>query len=94
MHILRNTIAPLIIQVSFVFAVAILEEASLSFLGAGVNPRTPSWGNMMGENRTYFRFAPWTIFFPGVALFATVLAFNMIGDGLRDTLDPRLRWGA
>lgn len=90
-HILPNTMAPLIIQASFVFAVAILAEASLSFLGAGVPPIIPSWGNMMGETRNYFRVAPWIIFFPGVALFITVLAVNLIGDGLRDALDPKLR---
>ncbi len=89
-HILPNTIAPLIVQGTFIAASAILVEAGLSFLGAGVPPEIPTWGNVMAEGRTYFRLAPWIIFFPGVMLSIAVLAVNIMGDGLRDTLDPRL----
>jgi peptide/nickel transport system permease protein len=89
-HILPNTIAPLIVQGTFIAASAILVEAGLSFLGAGVPPEIPTWGNVMAEGRTYFRLAPWIILFPGIALSITVLAVNIMGDGLRDTLDPRL----
>ncbi len=90
-HIFPNLIAPLLVQGTFVFAVAILSEAGLSFLGAGVPPVVPSWGNMMGESKIYFQIAAWTVFFPGLMLSLTVLGANLIGDGLRDTLDPRLR---
>ena len=90
-HILPNLIAPLIVQATFVFALAILVEAGLSFLGAGVPPDVPSWGNMMGEAKLYMQIAAWIIFFPGLFLSLTVLGVNLIGDGLRDTLDPRLR---
>jgi peptide/nickel transport system permease protein len=89
-HILPNTIAPLIVQATYVCAAAVLIEAILSFLGAGTPPETPSWGNVMAEGRTYFQIAPWIIFFPGVFLALTVLAINVMGDGLRDTLDPRI----
>lgn len=89
-HILPNTIAPLIVQGTFIAASAILVEAGLSFLGAGVPPEIPTWGNVMAEGRTYFRLAPWIIFFPGLMLSIAVLAVNVMGDGLRDTLDPRL----
>ena len=89
-HILPNTIAPLIVQGTFIAASAILVEAGLSFLGAGVPPEIPTWGNVMAEGRTYFRLAPWIIFFPGIMLSIAVLAVNIMGDGLRDTLDPRL----
>ncbi|MDP6706927.1 MAG: ABC transporter permease [Alphaproteobacteria bacterium] len=89
-HILPNTLAPLIVQATYVCAAAVLIEAILSFLGAGTPPETPSWGNVMAEGRTYFQIAPWIIFFPGVFLALTVLAINVMGDGLRDTLDPRI----
>ncbi|MCS7207531.1 MAG: ABC transporter permease [Dehalococcoidia bacterium] len=89
-HILPNTIAPLIVQGSFIFAAAVLTEASLSFLGAGTPPTIPSWGNIMGEGRQYVQRAVWVTFFPGVFLTITVLGINLIGDGLRDILDPRL----
>jgi peptide/nickel transport system permease protein len=89
-HVLPNTIAPLIVQGTFVAASAILAEAILSFLGAGIPPETPTWGNIMAEGRVYFQVAPWIIFFPGVCLALTVLAVNVLGDGLRDTIDPRL----
>jgi peptide/nickel transport system permease protein len=89
-HVLPNTIAPLIVQGTYIAASAVLTEAILSFLGAGVPTEIPTWGNMMAEGRRVFQVAPWTIFFPGVCLAVTVLAINMLGDGLRDTLDPRL----
>jgi peptide/nickel transport system permease protein len=89
-HLLPNTIAPLIVQGTYVCASAILVEAILSFLGAGIPPETPTWGNIMAEGRVLFRVYPHNIFFPGIFLALTVLAVNMLGDGLRDTLDPRL----
>jgi peptide/nickel transport system permease protein len=89
-HILPNTLAPLIVQATYVCASAMLIEAGLSFLGAGVPPEIPSWGNIIAQGRTFFQIAPWTILIPGAFLAATVLAVNMLGDGLRDRLDPRL----
>ena len=89
-HILPNTVAPLIVQATYVCASAILTEAGLSFLGAGTPPEIPSWGNVMSLGRTYFQIAPWIIFFPGVLLAIMVLAVNLVGEGLRDTLDPRI----
>lgn len=89
-HVLPNTTAPLIVQATYVCGSAMLTEAILGFLGAGIPPEIPSWGNIMSEGRTYFQISPWIIFFPGVALSLTVLAVNVVGDGLRDTLDPRL----
>ena len=89
-HVLPNIVAPLIVQGTYVCASAIILEAILSFLGAGIPPETPSWGNIMAEGRIYFQIAPWIIFFPGIYLATTVLAVNILGDGLRDTLDPRL----
>ncbi len=89
-HVLPNTIAPLIVQGTYIAAAAVLTEAILSFLGAGVPTEIPTWGNMMAEGRRVFQIAPWTIFFPGACLAATVFAINMMGDGLRDTLDPRI----
>lgn len=89
-HILPNTVAPLVVQASFICASAILAEAALTFLGAGTPSEIPSWGNMIAEGRHSFLIAPWIIFFPGVALSLTVLAVNLLGDGLRDMLDPRI----
>ena len=89
-HILPNTTAPLIVQATYVCASAILVEAILSFLGVGIPTDTPTWGNIMAEGRTLFRVFPHNILFPGVFLALTVLAVNMLGDGLRDTLDPKL----
>ena len=89
-HVLPNTIAPLIVQATYIAASAILIEAILSFLGVGIPPETPTWGNIMAEGRTLFRVFPHNILFPGVFLALTVLAVNMLGDGLRDTLDPRM----
>ena len=89
-HVLPNTIAPLIVQATYICASAMLTEAILGFLGAGIPPEIPSWGNIMAEGRTYFLLAPWIIFYPGIALALTVLGVNVLGDGLRDTLDPRI----
>ena len=83
-------VAPLVVQATYVCASAILTEAGLSFLGAGTPPEVPSWGNIISQGRTYFQLAPWIIFFPGVMLAVAVLAINLLGDGLRDTLDPRI----
>ena len=88
-HVLPNTTAPLIVQGTFICASAILVEAILSFLGIGIPPEVPTWGNIMAEGRTYFRILPHNILYPGIALALAVLAINMLGDGLRDTLDPR-----
>jgi len=88
-HVLPNTIAPLIVQGTFICGSAILIEAALSFLGIGIPPETPTWGNIMAEGRSLFRIYPHNIFYPGVCLAFAVLAINMLGDGLRDTLDPR-----
>ncbi len=90
-HILPNAMAPLIVQLSFLFAYAVLSEATLSFLGLGAVPPTPTWGNIMAEGRQYMIEAPWIITIPGVALMITVMGLNLLGDGLRDVLDPRLR---
>jgi peptide/nickel transport system permease protein len=90
-HVLPNTIAPLIVQATYIAASAILIEAILSFLGVGIPPETPTWGNIMAEGRTLFRVFPHNILFPGIFLALTVLAVNMLGDGMRDTLDPRMR---
>ena len=89
-HILPNTMAPLIVQATYVCASAMLIEASLSVLGAGVPPEIPSWGNIIAQSRDFFQIAPWAILIPGAFLALTVLAVNMLGDGLRDRLDPRL----
>jgi len=89
-HILPNTVAPLIVQGTFIAAAAILAEAALSFLGIGIQPEIPSWGNIMAEGRTLFRVFPHNILYPGIFLAITVLAINIVGDGLRDTLDPKM----
>jgi peptide/nickel transport system permease protein len=89
-HILPNTIAPLLVQGTYICAFAILLEAILSFLGVGLPPDIPTWGNIMAEGRVQFVAYPHNVFFPGVFLAVTVLAVNMLGDGLRDTLDPRM----
>ncbi len=90
-HILPNSIAPLIVQLSFLFAYAVLSEATLSFLGVGAPAPTPTWGNIMAEGRQYMREAAWIIAIPGAALAITVMGLNLLGDGLRDVLDPRLK---
>jgi peptide/nickel transport system permease protein len=89
-HVLPNCIPPLIVQATYVCASAMLTEAILSFLGAGTPPEIPSWGNMMAEGRAFFPIAPRIVLFPGIALALTILAINVLGDGLRDRLDPRL----
>jgi peptide/nickel transport system permease protein len=89
-HVLPNTVPPLIVQATYVCASAMLTESFLGFLGAGIPPEIPSWGNIMSEGRTYFQITPWIIFFPGVTLAITVMAVNVLGDGLRDRLDPRI----
>ncbi len=90
-HILPNAIQPLIVQASLGMAGAVLSEASLSFLGLGIPPPAPSWGTMIEEARQFFSTSPHVLFFPGVAIALTVLAFNFIGDGLREYLDPKQR---
>ncbi|MBN8756218.1 MULTISPECIES: ABC transporter permease [Variovorax] len=89
-HVLPNIVAPLVVQATFVAAAAVLTEAALSFLGVGVPSQTPSWGNMMAEGRNFVTVAFHIILYPGLLLAATVLAINLLGDGLRDALDPRL----
>ena len=89
-HILPNTLAPLIVQGTFICASGILVEAILSFLGVGLPPDIPTWGNVMAEGRAQFNEYPHNIFFPGIFLAVTVLAVNILGDGLRDTLDPKM----
>ena len=90
-HILPNSIQPLIVQASLGMAGAVLSEASLSFLGLGIPPPSPSWGTMIEEARQFFSSSPHILFFPGMAIALTVLAFNFIGDGLREYLDPKQR---
>jgi peptide/nickel transport system permease protein len=89
-HVLPNCVPPLIVQATYIAASAMLTEAILSFLGAGTPPETPSWGNMMAEGRTFFPIAPWIVLLPGVALALTILAVNVLGDALRDRLDPKI----
>lgn len=88
-HVLPNTLAPLLVQGTYIFASAVLTEAILSFIGAGTPPSTPSWGNIIAEGRTVFSIAPHIVLFPGLALSFTVLGVNLLGDGLRDIFDPR-----
>lgn len=90
-HVMPNCMAPLIVQLSFIFAYAVLSEAVLSFLGLGAPPSIPSWGTMISEGRTYIREAAWLTIVPGCAIAITVLGLNLMGDGLRDVLDPRLK---
>ena len=90
-HILPNISAPLIVQTSLSLSLAILTESALSFLGLATQPPTPSWGNMLAESRRVMATAPWTAVFPGATIATIVLGFNLLGDGLRDLLDPRLR---
>lgn len=91
LHLLPNTLAPLIVQGTYVFASAIITEAILSFLGAGVPPEISSWGNVMAEGRSYFQLLPGLVLYPGVLLSLTVLSVNILGDALRDALDPRMQ---
>lgn len=90
-HILPNLVSPLLVQASFVFAFAQLGAASLDFLGLGAPPEIPSWGNMLAESRRYITRAPWLLFFPGIMIVLTAFSLNLVGDALRDRLDPRFR---
>lgn len=90
-HILPNITATLIVQTTLLLSTAILAEAALSFLGLGTQPPDPSWGTMLGSGRRYMELTPWVAIAPGIAIVITVLGFNLLGDGLRDALDPRLR---
>jgi peptide/nickel transport system permease protein len=89
--VLPNIMAPLIVQTTLAFSTAILAEATLSFLGLGTQPPNPSWGTMLGAGRKFMDLAPWVAVYPGLAIMLTVLGFNLLGDALRDALDPRLR---
>jgi peptide/nickel transport system permease protein len=91
---LPNSLAPILVQASFDMGGAILSAAGLSFIGFGAQPPTPEWGVMISEGRKFISTQPWLSLFPGLAILLTVTAFNLIGDGLRDTLDPRLRGNA
>lgn len=93
-HVAPNSIGPINVQLTFVFAYAVLSEASLSFLGVGAPPELPTWGNILSEGRVFITLAPWISLFPGVAIMLTVLSLNLLGDGLRDLLDPRLKLSA
>ncbi|WP_105420064.1 ABC transporter permease [Neorhizobium sp. T25_27] len=90
-HVLRNLISPILVQGTFLFASAMLAEAGLSFLGLGVSPEIPTWGTMIASGRQYIGQADWMTYFPGFAIILSVLSLQMVGDGLRDMLDPRLR---
>jgi peptide/nickel transport system permease protein len=90
-HILANCMAPLLVQLTFIFALSILAEAVLSFIGVGPSPPTPTFGNIIADGRNYIAEAPWITIWPGVAIMMTVLGLNLMGDGLRDVLDPRLK---
>lgn len=90
-HVAMNSLAPLVVQETFIFAYAIIAEATLSFLGVGVPAGTPSWGNIISDGRAFLETAPWMIFAPGALLAMTVLGVNLLGDGLRDLIDPRMR---
>jgi peptide/nickel transport system permease protein len=90
-HVLPNTLAPIIVQVSLALSWALLTEAGLSFLGLGTQPPNASWGVMLSESRGIAEIAPWLMIYPGIAIMLGVLGFNLLGDGLRDTLDPRMR---
>jgi peptide/nickel transport system permease protein len=90
-HILPNCIAPLTVEASLSIATAIITESALSFLGLGIRPPTPSWGQMIADGRSELFTAPWIVLFPGLAIMLTVLGYNLLGDGLRDALDPRLK---
>lgn len=90
-HILPNSVAPIIVQATLSFGSAILEAAALGFLGLGAQPPTPEWGKMLSDARQYIQTAPWTVLFPGLSIMLVVLGFNLLGDGLRDALDPKMK---
>ena len=89
-HVLLNLASPILVQATFVFASAMLAEASLSFLGVGVSTDMPTWGTMLASGREYMNNAPWLMIFPGLAIVFSVLSLQLLGDGLRDLVDPRL----
>ena len=89
-HVLRNLMSPILVQATFIFASAMLAEAGLSFLGVGVSPTVPTWGTMISQGRQYLDQASWMTLFPGLAIVLAVLSLQLVGDGLRDLLDPRL----
>jgi peptide/nickel transport system permease protein len=91
MHVLPNSLTPLVVQLTYVFAIAILAEAVLSFIGVGPPPPLPTFGNIIAEGRDFIQEAPWVSLFPGLAIAVCVLGLNLIGDGLRDALDPRMK---
>ena len=88
---LPNILAPLIVQATLGIGTATLDSAGLSYLGLGIQPPTPEWGSMLNDARDYWLNAPWALLFPGLAISATVLGFNLLGDGLRDALDPKAK---
>ena len=90
-HVLPNSLTPLLVQATFIFALAILAEAVLSFIGVGPPPPTPTFGNIIADGRNYIQEAPWVSLFPGIAIAMCVLGLNLLGDGLRDVLDPRMK---
>ncbi|HLO11788.1 MAG TPA: nickel transporter permease [Pseudoneobacillus sp.] len=90
-HILPNSVSPVIVQATLAIATAIIEAAALGFLGLGAQAPTPEWGKMLADSKNYIMQAPWTLFFPGIAIMLTVLGFNLMGDGLRDVLDPKMK---
>jgi peptide/nickel transport system permease protein len=90
-HVLPNSFAPIIVQGTLAIATAIIEAAALGFLGLGAQPPTPEWGKMLADSKDFIMNAPWTVVFPGLAIMLTVLGFNLMGDGLRDALDPRMK---
>ncbi|MDQ0216824.1 peptide/nickel transport system permease protein [Oikeobacillus pervagus] len=90
-HVLPNSLAPIIVQGTLAIATAIIEAAALGFLGMGAQPPTPEWGKMLADSKDFMIQAPWTVFFPGIAIMLTVLGFNLMGDGLRDALDPKMK---
>lgn len=90
-HVLPNSMAPIIVQGTLAIATAIIETAALGFLGMGAQPPNPEWGKMLADSRQFIILAPWTVIFPGLAIMLTVLGFNLMGDGLRDALDPRMK---
>jgi peptide/nickel transport system permease protein len=90
-HVLPACLSPVVVQGTFIFALAILGEAALSFLGVGVPPAIPSWGNILAEGRLYLQQAPWLVIYPGLAIIATIFGLNLLGDAVRDLLDPKVR---
>jgi peptide/nickel transport system permease protein len=90
-HLLPNSLPPVIVQQTYILALAILAEGAFTFLGIGVPPRTPTLGSIISEGRNHMRYAPWLMLFPGLTIAGLVLGFNLLGDGLRDVLDPQMK---